>query len=132
MVPEERKIRVLLTKSGLDMHDRGARTVAQALRDGGIEVIYARYFTPEDIVTTAIQEDVDIIAVSSSCVGYMYDVQEVQRLLQQKGKEVPLVLGGAIDYRDIPELERVGVRRVFGSGSPLSIIVEYIRGLKEE
>ncbi len=126
----ERKIRVLVGKPGLDGHDRGAKVVAAALRDAGMEVIYTGlHQTPEQIVQAAIQEDVDVVALSILSGAHMTLFPRVLNLLREKGADhVLLTGGGIIPQEDMEKLQEMGVGRLFGPGTPTSEIVEYIRG----
>ncbi len=123
------KIRVLVAKPGLDGHDRGAKVVARALRDAGMEVIYTGIRqTPEMIVETAIQEDVDVVGMSILSGAHLELFPIVTEGLKNKGKEDTLVLaGGIIPEDDIPAIKQMGVKEVFGPGTPTSDIVSYIR-----
>ena len=123
------KIRVLVAKPGLDGHDRGAKVVARALRDAGMEVIYTGIRqTPEMIVETAIQEDVDVVGMSILSGAHLELFQIVTEGLKNKGKEDTLVLaGGIIPEDDIPAIKQMGVKEVFGPGTPTSDIINYIR-----
>jgi len=114
----ERKIRVLIAKPGLDGHDRGAKVVARALRDAGMEVIYTGLRqTPEQIVTAALQEDVDVIGLSILSGAHMTLVPRVMQLLQEKGlQDVVVFVGGIIPQEDIPKLKALGVAEVFLPG----------------
>ncbi|MGZ6507323.1 MAG: cobalamin B12-binding domain-containing protein [Tumebacillaceae bacterium] len=125
----EAKIRVLVAKPGLDGHDRGALVVAKALRDAGMEVIYTGLRqTPNQIVATAIQEDVDAIGLSSLSGAHMHLFPEVVRLLKEQGAEDILVVGGGvIPDEDIPQLIEAGIAGVFTPGTPLSTTAEFIR-----
>lgn len=125
----ESKIRVLVAKPGLDGHDRGALVVAKALRDAGMEVIYSGLRqTPQQIVATAIQEDVDVVGLSSLSGAHMHLFPEVVRLLNEQGaNDVLVVGGGVIPDEDIPQLKEAGVSEVFTPGSPLADMAEYIR-----
>ena len=124
-----KKIRVLIAKPGLDGHDRGAKVVARALRDSGMEVIYTGLRqTPEDIVEAAIQEDVDAIGLSCLSGAHMTLFPEVVRLLRQrKVRDIVVAGGGIIPEEDVPRLKRAGIRMVFGPGTPLTDIVEFFR-----
>jgi len=124
----KRKIRILVGKPGLDGHDRGAKIVARGLRDAGYEVIYTGlHQTPEMIVNTAIQEDVDIIGLSILSGAHNFLFPEVIRLLKEKGSEDILVFGGGIiPERDIPALKEQGVSEVFTPGTTLQTIVDFI------
>lgn len=122
------RIRVLLAKLGLDAHTIGVNVVAQALRDGGMEVIYTGLRqTPEMVVQAAIQEDVDVVGFSSLSGAQMKFIPEIVRLLRERGADDKLIVGGGVmPDDDIAELERLGVSRVFTMGTPTSEIVEYI------
>lgn len=128
------KIRVLVGKPGLDGHDRGAKVVARALRDGGMEVIYTGlHQTPEMIVEAALQEDVDVVALSILSGAHMTMFSRVLELLKENGADHILVTGGGIiPEEDIEALGEMGVGRLFGPGTPTDEIVEYIRGAVEE
>ncbi len=125
----ERKIRVLVGKPGLDGHDRGAKVVAAALRDAGMEVIYSGlHQTPEALVNTAIQEDADVLALSILSGAHMTLFKRVMELLKEKGVDDILVTGGGIiPEQDMKALGEAGVGKLFGPGSPTPEIVEYIR-----
>ena len=122
-----KKIRVLIAKPGLDGHDRGAKVVARALRDAGMEVIYTGLRqTPEDIVEAAIQEDVDAIGLSSLSGAHMTLFPAVVRLLKKrKAGDIVVVGGGIIPEQDVPKLKKAGIRMVFGPGTPLGDIVAF-------
>ncbi|HPZ42378.1 MAG TPA: cobalamin B12-binding domain-containing protein [Bacillota bacterium] len=125
----EKRIRVLVAKPGLDGHDRGAKVIAQALRDAGMEVIYTGLRqTPEQIVSAAVQEDVDVIGMSilSGAHGTLFP--EVIKLLKEKGAGDILVIGGGIiPEDDVPALKEAGIAEIFGPGTPLENVVNYIR-----
>jgi len=125
----DKKIRVLVAKAGLDGHDRGAKVVAASFRDAGFEVIYTGlHQTPEQVVEAAIQEDVDVIAVSLLSGAHMTIFPEVVKLLREKGAGHMLVTGGGIiPPQDMETLAKQGVGRLFGPGSPTADAVEYIR-----
>ncbi len=127
-MPEE-KIRILIAKPGLDGHDRGAKVIARALRDAGMEVIYTGLRqTPEMIVEAALQEDVDAIGLSVLSGAHMTLFPRVIQLLKEKGLEDVLVFGGGIiPDQDVPELKRLGVRGIFGPGTSTDVIVEFVR-----
>lgn len=122
-------IRVLVTKPGLDGHDRGAKIIAHALRDAGMEVIYTGLRqTPEMIVTAAIQEDVDCIGLSILSGAHNAIVPRISALLRKEGAEdILVVLGGTIPDQDAEELQKNGVAAIFGPGTPLETTVEFIR-----
>ncbi len=125
----ERRIRVLVAKPGLDGHDRGAKIVARALRDAGMEVIYTGLRqTPEQIATAALQEDVDAVGISILSGAHNTIVPRICDLLRQQSMEdVLVVLGGIVPDEDIPALKQVGVAAVFQPGASTQDIVEFIR-----
>jgi methylmalonyl-CoA mutase C-terminal domain/subunit len=129
MSSEERKIRVLVAKPGLDGHDRGAKVIAASFRDAGFEVIYTGlHQTPEMIVNAAIQEDVDVVALSVLSGAHMTLFPRVHELLEEEGAgDVLLTGGGIIPEADMEALKEVGVGRLFGPGTPTSEAIEYIR-----
>ncbi len=122
-----KKIRVLIAKPGLDGHDRGAKIVARALRDAGMEVIYTGLRqSPEDIVEAAIQEDVDAIGLSCLSGAHMTLFPEVVRLLRRRrASDIVVAGGGIIPDEDVPRLKKAGIKAVFGPGTPLSEIVAF-------
>lgn len=124
-----RKLRILVTKPGLDGHDRGVRIVARAYRDAGFEVIYTGlHQTPEQIVNTAIQEDVDLIAFSILSGAHLSLAGEIERLLKERNaSDITVIGGGIIPDEDIPKLEAIGVKRVFLPGTSLEEIVSWTR-----
>ncbi len=124
----QRKIRVVVAKPGLDGHDRGAKIIARALRDAGMEVIYTGlHQTPEQIVETAIQEDADAIGLSILSGAHMTLVPRIVALLREQGVDNVLVMvGGTIPGHDIPELKRLGVAAVFTPGTPLQDIIDFL------
>lgn len=123
------KVRVLVAKPGLDSHDRGAKVVARAYRDAGMEVVYTGLRqTPAEIVEAAIQEDVDVIALSVLSGAHLTLVPEVTELLRAREVEdVTVLVGGIIPEDDIPALREAGVAGIFGPGSNLDEIVEFTR-----
>lgn len=125
----EHNIRVLVAKPGLDGHDRGAKVIASALRDAGMEVIYTGlHQTPEMIVSAAIQEDVDVVAMSILSGAHMTLFPRVKELLDAEGADHVLITGGGIiPDADMRRLEELGVGRLFGPGTPTTAAVEYIR-----
>lgn len=125
----DRKIRVLVAKPGLDGHDRGAKVIARALRDAGMEVVYTGLRqTAEMIVSAAVQEDVDAVGLSVLSGAHMHYFQQVVEGLRQRGADDVLVFGGGIvPDKDVPELERLGVGRVFGPGASTDEVVAYLR-----
>jgi methylmalonyl-CoA mutase C-terminal domain/subunit len=124
------KIRVVVAKPGLDGHDRGAKIIARALRDAGMEVIYTGlHQTPEQIAATVIQEDADAIGLSILSGAHMTLVPRVVELLREQGADdVVLTVGGTIPNDDIPELKSLGVAEIFTPGASTDEIVEFIRG----
>jgi methylmalonyl-CoA mutase, C-terminal domain len=129
MAEGTRKIRVVVAKPGLDGHDRGAKIIARALRDAGMEVIYTGlHQTPEQIVETVIQEDADAVGLSILSGAHMTLVPRIADLLKKQGAdEVVLVVGGTIPNDDIPELKKLGVAEIFTPGSSVQGIVDFIR-----
>lgn len=125
----EKPIRVLVAKPGLDGHDRGARVIARALRDAGMEVIYTGLRqTPEMIVEAAIQEDVDVVGLSILSGAHMTLVPRVMELMAQEGlDDVVVVVGGIIPQEDVSALESVGVRAVFGPGTSTKDVVALLQ-----
>lgn len=126
-----RKIRVLIAKPGLDGHDRGAKVIARALRDAGMEVIYTGIRqTPEQIANTAIQEDVDVVGLSSLSGAHNHLFPKVVQILKEKGAEDILVIGGGIiPLDDIPELKKAGIKEIFQPGASTEEIIQYIQGI---
>ncbi len=130
----ERPIRVLVAKPGLDGHDRGAKVIARALRDAGMEVIYTGLRqTPEMIVNAALQEDVEFIGLSILSGAHNAIVPRVMELLREKDMtDVKVIVGGIIPDEDAVELKKMGVAAVFQPGASLEGIVEFIRGAREQ
>jgi methylmalonyl-CoA mutase, C-terminal domain len=129
MPATEKKIRVVVAKPGLDGHDRGAKIIARALRDAGMEVIYTGlHQTPEQIVETVIQEDADAVGLSILSGAHMTLVPRILELLRsEEAEDVVVTVGGTIPADDIPELEKLGVRGVFTPGASTQQIVDFIR-----
>jgi methylmalonyl-CoA mutase, C-terminal domain len=123
------KIRVVIAKPGLDGHDRGAKIIARALRDAGMEVIYTGlHQTPEQIVETAIQEDADAVGISILSGAHMTLVPKIlEGLKENDADDVVVVVGGTIPREDAEELKRLGVAEVFTPGAPMGEIVEFLR-----
>lgn len=123
------KIRVLLAKAGLDGHQAGIRLVAQALRDAGVEVVYlGLYSSVEQIVRAAVEEQVDVVGLSSLSGAHMETVPQIATALRNAGLEDTLIIvGGVIPKRDVPALLKAGVARVFQSGAPLDEITTYVK-----
>jgi methylmalonyl-CoA mutase cobalamin-binding domain/chain len=129
-MPSDKKIRVVVAKPGLDGHDRGAKIIARALRDAGMEVIYTGlHQTPEQIVETVLQEDADAVGLSILSGAHMTLVPKVVQLLrEQDADDVLVTVGGTIPADDIPELKRLGVAEVFTPGAPTQDIIDFIEG----
>lgn len=125
----KRKIRVLIAKPGLDGHDRGAKIIARALRDSGIETIYTgRRQTPEQIAIAAIQEDVDAIGLSCLSGAHMTLFPEIIKILRgKKAEDIMIIAGGIIPMEDITALRKIGIKEVFQPGTPTEDIVRYIK-----
>jgi methylmalonyl-CoA mutase C-terminal domain/subunit len=125
-----RKLRVVVAKPGLDGHDRGAKIIARALRDAGMEVIYTGlHQTPEQIVETVIQEDADAVGVSILSGAHMTLVPRIVALLREQGVDgVIVTVGGTIPSHDVPELERLGVAAVFTPGATMRDIIDFLVG----
>jgi len=124
-----RKIRVLIAKPGLDGHDRGAKVVARGLRDAGMEVIYLGLrLTPEQIAEAAIQEDVDVVGLDCLSGAHMALFPKTVKLIREKGGSDILVIGGGIiPKKDIPKLKEAGIVAIFGPGTPLDEITDFIK-----
>jgi len=128
---ERSKVRVLIAKPGLDGHDRGAKVIARAFRDAGYEVIYTGIRqTPEQIVESVIQEDVDVLGISILSGAHMVLIPKILKLLEERGlkvgEDVLVIAGGIIPPDDARELEKMGVARVFGPGSPIEEIIGFV------
>jgi len=130
----EKKIRVLVAKPGLDSHDRGAKIIARAFRDAGMEVIYTGLRqTPEQIVETALQEDVNIVGLSILSGAHMTLFPRIMKLMKEKGlDDVIVIAGGIIPPEDVPALKKIGIKEIFGPGASLEKIVNYIKGCVEK
>ena len=126
---QSQRIRVVIAKPGLDGHDRGAKVIARALRDAGMEVIYTGLRqTPEQIVAAALQEDADVIGLSILSGAHMHICPRIMELLRKQGLEdVLVVIGGIIPDVDVPQLQAMGVRGIFLPGTPMQQIVDFIR-----
>ncbi len=129
----KKPIKVLIGKVGLDGHDRGAKVLARALRDAGMEVVYSGlHRTAEEIVQMAIDEDVDVIGISILSGAHMTYFPKILKLLKDNGLEdVLLIGGGIIPEEDARELERIGVNKIFGPGTPLEEIIQFIKNWYE-
>jgi len=125
----DRKIRVLIAKPGLDGHDRGAKVIARALRDAGMEVIYTGLRqTPEQIVAAAVQEDVDAIGLSILSGAHNVLFPEIMRLLKdESAQDIVVFAGGIIPEKDIPKMKEIGIREIFLPGTPTAAAVDAIR-----
>lgn len=124
----EQPIKVLLAKKKIDVHGRGSKLIARELRDAGMEVTYFRFGTAEDIANAAIQEDVDVVALSIMTSGHILLAEDLIPLLKEKGKaDVLLIMGGVIPHGDFDELKALGVHEVFPPGLPGETVVAYIR-----
>jgi methylmalonyl-CoA mutase cobalamin-binding domain/chain len=120
--------RILLCKSSMDMHDRGARYIAIRLRDSGMEVIFINFLDPNEIVSVASQEDVDLIGFSSSVQGHLPILQKLHaELINQGMGDIPLMVGGIIPQRDYPALQEMGIEGIFGPGTNASDVVSFVR-----
>ena len=130
----KRKIRILTGKLGLDAHYRGVEVLSMMLRDAGMEVIYTGLFqTPETMVQTALQEDVDLIGLSFLCGEHLFYTEEVINLLKEKGVDhLPVLVGGVIPKVDVPKLKQMGVCEVFRADTPIDKIVDFINTYMEE
>jgi methylmalonyl-CoA mutase C-terminal domain/subunit len=126
---EDKKIRVLIAKPGLDGHDRGAKVVARALRDAGMEVIYTGLRqTPEQITETAIQEDVDVIGLSILSGAHTHLFPKIMKLLKENDvKDIIVIGGGVIPEEDIPELKKIGIAEIFTPGTDTRDIINFIK-----
>ncbi len=126
---QEKKIRVLIAKPGLDSHDRGAKVVARALRDAGMEVIYTGLRqTPEQIAETALQEDVDVLGLSILSGAHMTLFPRIVKLIKKKGlNDVLVFAGGIIPEEDIPPLRKLGIKEIFGPGTPTETVVRFVK-----
>ena len=129
MTQSSRPIRVLVAKPGLDGHDRGAKVMARAFRDAGMEVIYTGLFqTPEMIASAALQEDVDAVGLSILSGAHMTLFPAIVDALKAVGRDDALIVaGGTIPDEDIPEIEKMGISKVFGPGTQLQVAVQYIQ-----
>ncbi len=125
----QRRLRILVAKPGLDGHDRGARVIARAFRDAGFEVVYTGcHQTPEQIVHTAIQEDVDMIGLSILSGAHTYSFPKVMELLkEQKAEDIAVVGGGIFPLEDIPWLKSLGIKEIFEPGAKLQEITDWIK-----
>ena len=127
----QKKIKILVGKPGLDGHDRGAKVIALALRDAGMEVIYTGlHQTIEQIVRTAVQEAVDVIGLSIMSGAHLPICKKLRELMKAEGiDDIPIAVGGVIPKQDIPKLQKIGIRGVFPGGTPFDEIISGIQGL---
>jgi methylmalonyl-CoA mutase, C-terminal domain len=124
----QRIIRVLLCKGTMDAHDRGVRYLATKLREAGMEIVFINFLEPKEILDAAIEEDVDVIGVSSSVEGHLPVAREVTRRLREAGKDDVLVLfGGVIPERDFAPMNEMGVKGIFGPGSSADSVIGFVR-----
>jgi methylmalonyl-CoA mutase C-terminal domain/subunit len=132
ITPSGNKLRVLVAKVGLDGHDRGLKIVARTLRDAGIEVIYLGiHNTPPEIVTSAVQEDVDAIGLSMHSAAHMTLFGDVIKLLKEnQASDIAVFGGGVVPQEDIGRLKRMGVKAIFTPGAPLQDIVDFVKAIK--
>ncbi len=128
-----RKLRIIVAKAGLDGHDRGAKVVSRALRDAGFEVIYTGLRqSPEQIVSTAIDEGADFIGISILSGAHMIVAEKIIRILKKRNAaDIPVFMGGIIPDSDIPDLKRIGIKAVFGPGTPTSKTINYLKNYHE-
>lgn len=125
---DQRIIRVLLGKTTMEAHDRGVRYLATKLREAGMEVIIINFLEPKEILDAAIQEDVDVIGVSSSVEGHLPVARRITQLLRENDKQdVLLIFGGVIPERDFAPMKEMGVKGIFGPGSSADSVIEFIR-----
>lgn len=126
---QHRKLRVLIAKPGLDGHDRGARVIARAFRDAGFEVVYTGcHQTPEQIVSTAIQEDVDMVGLSILSGAHTYSFPRIMELLrEERAEDISVIGGGIFPLEDIPKLKSIGIKEVFEPGAKLQDIIDWVR-----
>jgi methylmalonyl-CoA mutase C-terminal domain/subunit len=124
-----RRIRIVLGKPGLDGHTRGLELLSSALRDAGMEVIYAGVgLTPEELVSTAVQENADILGISTHAGGARVLMEKILRLLEEKGvRGLPTIIGGIIPPKDFPKLKEMGAKGIFGPGTPVQEIIDTIK-----
>jgi len=124
----EQNIKVLLAKKKIDVHGRASKLIARELRDAGMEVVYFRFGTVDDIVTAAIQEDVNVIALSIMTSGHMLIAEKLIPALKERGMtDVMVIIGGIIPEVDFPALEKIGIHKCFISGLPGQVVADYIK-----
>ena len=129
----DKKIRVLVAKPGLDSHDRGAKVVARALRDSGMEVIYTGLRqTPEQIVETVLQEDVNVLGLSILSGAHMTLFPKIMKLMEEKDlKDVLVFAGGIIPEEDVSPLKKIGIKEIFGPGTPTDKVIDFVKKFVE-
>lgn len=128
MAMRSERLRVLLAKTNMDHHDRGARYIARVLREAGMEVIFIRYRLPEEVVQVAMQEGVDVIGLSFYGYGAIYDTSVVMRILrEQQMEDIPVIAGGIFPEDDAAELRALGVQAIFGPGAPTDEVIGWLR-----
>ena len=129
MAVKSRTIRIVIGKVGCDIHERGALILARAFRDAGMEVIYlGRYQTAEAVAKAAVDEDVDVIALSDHTGSMRYIADEMMKALKKYGgTDIPVVAGGLIAKKDLPYLEKLGITGNYGPGTPLEVVIDHIR-----
>jgi methylmalonyl-CoA mutase C-terminal domain/subunit len=134
MAVKSKTIRIVIGKVGCDIHERGALILARAFRDAGMEVIYlGRYQTAEAIAKAAVDEDVDVIALSDHTGSMRYIADEMMKALKKYGgTDIPVVAGGLIAKKDLPYLEKLGITGNYGPGTPLEVVVDHIRKTVEK
>ena len=129
----DRIIRVLLGKTTMECHDRGVRYLATKLRDAGMEVVFINFLEPREILDTAIDEDVDVIGISSSVEGHMPVAREIMRRLKEQGiDDILVIFGGVIQERDIAPMKEMGVKEVFGPGTSADDVIAFLRANARE
>jgi methylmalonyl-CoA mutase C-terminal domain/subunit len=128
MVQHNKRIRVVIAKLGCDIHERGALTLMMTFRNAGMEVIYTgRYQSPEAVVRIAVEEDIDVLALTDHTGGMKYIAESVIKELKKlKANDIPIIAGGLIPPRDVPALEKMGVTGNFGPGTPLDTILNHV------
>ena len=130
MSPEEKPIKVVLAKIGLDGHDRGINMITMWLRDAGMEVVYlGRFLTEEEVAVAAVQEAAEIIGLSFLGGEHLFEVAKVVKTMKEKNLHIPLVIGGIIPERDFPKLKEMGVSAIFSPGTPMEQIVREVKRL---
>lgn len=126
---EKERIKILLARLSLDGHDRGIITIANHCKEAGMEVVYTHFHDPKEIAKVAEEEDVDIIGITSSMGEHFYIASHLMGTLKEKKLEVPVVMGGVIAHVDVPKLEALGVKKVFGPGASPQEAVNYLTDL---